>query len=409
MSDDLKEIQLELEKTLKKTQLEKYNLALPKVLDLNGAKNMKALFDGISEIDVKVSQYIKSVSDGQSLELAKGDDLSIHGQNLGIAKSNNMDISDVAFKELIKKIAFQKKMVIRAFYDLAKIFYDKKYIYAHVKLTWTDVDALVADLKTIKVDGELLNISAGITEDDINNIDPDVVYKTGGFVYVYSRIPGLTGSVTKGQDDPETILTKDKRFCIYDYGLGNIQIEYPVDIAVIQKKRKGSGYISHGDALSETKILINGNLESVKIKYNHEVLSDGTYIFELDTFFDQFIGVSDSGVDTGGVIISDLKITLPTDFTVKIRPNGKALINMNPKYEVSYVYDETARTVTLASKPADITIRNLSFISARTKFNITGADYGTYITSIEEGTKDIKEYFERIKAAGVIIKETFQN
>ena len=401
MSDDLK-------KNLKKTQLEKYNLALPKILDLNGAKNMKALFDGISEIDAEVSQYIKSASDGQLLELAKGDDLSIHGENLGIARSANMDISDIALRDLIKKISFQKKMVIRAFYDLAKIFYDKKYIYAHVELTWTDIDTLVNDLKTIKVDGELLNISAGITEDDINNIDPDVVYKTGNTVFVYSRIPGLAGSVTKGKNDPETILTKDKRFCIYDYGLGDIEIEYPVDVKVIQKKRKGSGYISGSQVYKQTErdgVVITEAATAIDIKINGRVFLGGTYIFNSERFFDQFIGVSKTD-------INGLKITLPSNIEVNIQSEGKLLVNMNVDYDLEYTYHKPTRTVTLKdpeNKIKGVTIVNLAFISPKTKFNATGVDFATYITSIKEGIKDINEYFERIKAAGVTIKETDRN
>ena len=424
MAEESKKTQLEI------TQLEKYNLALPKVFDLDKANKLKALFEGISQIDLEVSKYARSVSGGQLLESAKDNDLSIHGQNLGIGKSKNMDISDEAFKELIKKISFQKKMIIRAFYDLAEIFYEKKYIYAHIILNFDDSN-LMANLKEVIVDGGYLDTVEGMTKESINDLSN--VEVNGVNVYVYSKIPGLTGSVTVGSSGSintdgssrsdankrYTILDRPKRFCIYDYGLGDVKIEYPIDVQVIQKTRIGSGYMSSEKDFAGLPVNTELTPQNIQTGITIDSSSElgATYIFHGTKFFDQFIGIKNSNSVTivAPVANSEPKTVVTIlDIDMQIQLEGKMIINMETRYEVEYVYNKVSDTVHTVKFDLPIGInlsdvRNLAFLSARTKFNPTGIDLGTYVTSIAAGIKDIKEYFARIKAAGVKIDEITQN
>ncbi len=419
--------------------LKRYISTLPSVFNPEVNRVLFAFLQAIALSDDDIANAIQIAHKDLFVRTATGANLVRLAASLGVQKPPTLGLSDTDFQNLIPNLSLKPKVIKKAFYDTADIFWGPLFSRANVTslnsatydLTEGDVFALALNSgvsQSVKVmPGDILalgfatadevvailNRFKGLTASIITNVQTGNQYvnirtNTVGSVGKIQILDctGFSPSKVDFTQGTYTILNLQQRVCAYNVNSNELILEIPAIIPVLKRTLKGSHHW-HADATIESPVPPNNGVWQGSFFYSPTGVNGSNTITSqrctLGTAITRgqvypSIVVNDTSLikNQSGMLMFDYGIStngkVVQEGPVRYRavPNSNTIL-LDPSYVFKHDHTTSCKINVILKPQAYVPRRN-------------GTDLAIYMTSPSSARQIVQNILLSLKAAGVTIK-----
>lgn len=413
--------------------LKRYINTIPKVFNPATNRVIYALLYAMALSDDDVEASIEIAKGDLFVRTATGKELDRLANSLGVQRPATLGLTDIEFQNLIPNLSLKPKVIRKAFYDTADVFWGPLFSRANVtstnfapfNLSIGDVFSLQIDNKDIQTKKILpgqIAINGQATADEVvailsnfKQITPSIITDqvTGNqAINIRTNTPGPAGVVNilsstgftslklDMKNGKTTILALDQRVSIYNLNKNELIIEIPSIVPALRRTLKGSHHF-HADAT------LAGPVPPANGVWQGSFLFNPTGSVDTKTISAQrahlLAPITKNSVYTSALVAFDHAFDNPSGFILfdygtdqeegpifyRGIPNSSTIL-LDPSYV--FKFDHQINSM-------------VNVVTAFTPYvpQKTGKDYAIYLTSPSGARQEVQAILDGLKAAGIIL------
>lgn len=414
--------------------LNRFLNTIPKTFNSQEGSVLYALIYAIALSDDDVANAIEEAKKTMMVKRATGKNLEILGRGFGVSKPLTLGMSDDEFRELIPNLSLKPKVIKKAFYDTADIFWGPLFSRANITTSNSaPYNVSVGDAISVKINnqtqqtvkvltGEIVTNGAAtsaemlailskikyatvsiITDPVLNTDKMNIRTNAPGSVGVVEIISSSMIGVSKlgfvvGEYD---ILKLSQRVSIYNLKPNELLIEIPSVLPALKRTLKGSHHF-HEDSTLETAVAPangvwtgsfmynpSGDVQNFAVSHQKAALAQNMTKGSIYTS----IAVTDNSLfeSATGELIFDFGLATQ-EGPVKFRglPNDNTVL-LDPSYTFLYNHSLSNGTINVVTQKKPYLPK------------VNGNDLAIYMTSPSEARAIVQGLLSSLAAAGIFI------
>ncbi|SRR6266481_1497405 len=413
--------------------LKRYIATIPKVFRPETNRVIFALLQAIALADDDVENSIAISKDNLFIRTATGKELNKLANSLGVDRPITLGLTDTEYQNLIPNLSLKPKVIRKAFYDTADVFWGPLFSRANItSKNFAPFNIVVGTAFTLAIDNKSpqtvkvltgdIAIPGAATGPEVINIlsrfrgaTPSILadpVSGNQFINIRTNTPGPSGKVdvqsstgfTTGSvnvlNKKYTILNLDQRVSIYNFKENELLIEIPSIVPALRRTLLGSHHF-HADSTLEEPVAPANGIWQGSFLYNP------TGSVDTKTVSSQRAQLAST--ITKGQIYTSLLVSFTQSF---LQPSGNIIFDFGTSKEEGPVfYRGVPNSTTILIDPSyvfkfdhsagstiNVIYQDLPFIPAK-----SGKDLAIYLTSPSGARVEVQKILETLKAAGIVL------